>query len=215
MRRLWQGTAVRVGAALTMALALAAASAADDIPDLSGRWKLNDERSDDARKKMQDAQDGERRGKGGIGGLGPLGPGPRGGGPMGGGPMGGRPLGGRPRLPDDATRAAGPMSELTDPPKVLVITQAAGEVTFDSGDETLLRLRPDGRKVKRDGGAVELKGRWKNGELVVEAEREEGPKMVTAYRVTSDRQELHVTTRVQGLLDEVVIRRIYDAAPAP
>jgi hypothetical protein len=202
-----------MGAALTSALALAAGSAADDTADLSGRWKLNDERSDDARKKMQDAREGDRRGKGGIGGIGPLGPGPRGGGPMGGGPMGGRPLGGRPRLPDDATKAAGPLAELMDAPKLLVITQAAGEVTFDSGD-SVLRLRPDGRKVKRSGGAVELKGRWKDGELVVEAEHEEGPKTVTTYRVTSDRQELHMTTRVQGALDEVVIRRVYDAAPA-
>ena len=132
---------------------------------------------------------------------------------MGGGPMGGRPLGGRPRLPDDATRTAGPMPELTDPPKMLVITQADGEVTFDNGDETVLRLRPDGRKVKRNGGAVELKGRWKDGELVVEAEREEGPKTVTTYRVTSDRKELYVTTRILGQVDELVIRRIYDAVP--
>jgi hypothetical protein len=211
MRR--QGMAMWVGAALAMVLAVAGTSAADDTPDLSGRWKLNDERSDDARKKMQEAKEGAGRGKGGIGGLGPLGPGPRGGGPMGGGPMGGRPLGGRPRLPDDATRTTGPTRELTDPPKMLVITQAAGEVTFDNGDETVLRLRPDGRKVKRNGGAVELKGRWKDGELVVEAEREEGPKTVTTYRVTSDRQELQVTTRILGQVDELVIRRIYDAVP--
>lgn len=214
MRRLWQGTAVRLGAALAAALALAPGASADDTPDLSGRWKLDEERSDDARKKVQEAREGDRRGKGGIGALGPLGPGPRGGGPMGGGPMGGRPLGGRPRLPDDATRAADPLSELMDAPKLLVIAQAAGEVTFDSGD-SVLRLRPGGRKVKRSGGAVELKGRWKDGELVVEAEHEEGPKTVTTYRVTSDRQELHVTTRIHGELDELVIRRVYDTAPAP
>jgi hypothetical protein len=202
-----------VSAALILLIPAVPVGATNPSPDLSGRWKLNEERSDDARKKIEEAREGERRGKGGLGGLGPLGPGPRGGGPMGGGPMGGRPLGGRPRLPDDGTRAAGPMSELTNPPKMLVITQAAGELTFDSGDDTVLRLRPDGRKVKREGGAVELKGRWKDGELVVEAEREDGSKTVTTYRVTSDRQELHVTTRLQGVLDEVIIRRIYDAAP--
>jgi hypothetical protein len=57
-----------------------------------------------------------------------------------------------------------------------------------------------------------MKARWKDGELVLESERDDGPRVVTNYRVTSDRQELHVTSRVEGPLDEVVIRRVYDAA---
>jgi len=70
-----------------------------------------------------------------------------------------------------------------------------------------------GRKVKRDGGAVELKARWKDDELVLESEREEGPPVVTTYRVTSDRQELHVTSRAEGPLHDLVVRRVYEAAP--
>ena len=75
-----------------------------------------------------------------------------------------------------------------DPPKTLVIGEDGGEVTFDVGEETLLRLRPGGRKVKREGGAVELRARWKDGELVVDAEQEDGDRMTTSYRVSSDRQ---------------------------
>jgi hypothetical protein len=202
---------IAAAAAFTFLVAAAPARAESDAaPNLVGRWKLNPERSDDVAKKMQEAKDAERRGKGGLGGIGPLGPGPRGGGPMGGGPMGARPMGGRPaagKVADQATPA-----ELTSTPPTLVITQQAGEVTLDGGDDNLLRVRPDGRKVKRAGGAVEMKARWKDDELVLETEREEGPRVVTTYRVTSDRQELHVTSRAEGPLDEVVIRRVYDAA---
>lgn len=209
-------------AALALLAAMAApagVAAADETPDLTGRWQLNSDRSEDARKKMQEAHEDERRDRGGLGGLGPLGPGPRGGGPLGGGPVGGRPTRGRPpggriRPPDDGTRTAFPLAELMDPPKVLVITQTAGEVAFDGGQDSLLRLRPGGRKVKREGGAVEVKARWKDGELVVEAEHEDGGKTETTYRVTSDGQELHVTARAElpdG--DKLVVRRIYDAAP--
>ena len=78
----------------------------------------------------------------------------------------------------------------------------------------MLRLRADGRKVKRDGGAVELEARWKGGELVVEAESEDGRKTVTSYRVTSDRQEMQVTTRAElPSGDELTLRRIYEPAP--
>jgi hypothetical protein len=213
-RRAWMATAVLLSAALS------AGAAADETPDLTGRWQLNQDRSEDARKKLAEAQE-DRRGRGGIGGLGPIGPGPRGGGPMGGGPMGGRPTRGRPpgdrdRTPDDGTRVTGPLRDALDPPKVLVIEQTEGEVAFDSGGDSLLRLRPGGRKVKREGGAVELRARWKDGELIVEAEHEDGQKAETSYRVTSDRQELHVTTRAEmpdG--DELVLHRIYDAVEGP
>jgi hypothetical protein len=197
------------GAALFAALGPARA---DEAPDLSGHWKLNRERSDDARKKIERAREDDRRG---IGRLGPLGPGPRTGGPLGGGPMGRRPVGdpgGRARGPGNPD---GPLGDVVSPAETLAITQAAGEITFDDGQD-VRRIRPDGRKVKRDGGAVELKARYKDGELVVEAEREEGAKSLTTYRVTSDRQELHVTTRFElpeG--DEIEVRHIYDAVEGP
>jgi hypothetical protein len=192
------------------------AAPADEAPDLTGRWQLNQDRSEDARKKLAEAQE-DRRERGGIGGLGPIGPGPRGGGPLGGGPMGGRPTRGRPpgdrdRTPDDGTRLAGPLREVMDPPRLLVIAQSEGEVTFDTGDDSLLRLRPGGRKVKREGGAVQMKARWKDGELLVEAEHEDGQKTETSYRVTSDRRELHVTTEFELPTGEKLeVRHIYDA----
>jgi hypothetical protein len=105
-------------------------------------------------------------------------------------------------------------SALTDPPKTLVIGQADGEVTFDTGDESVLRLRPGGRKVKREGGTVELKARWKDGELVVDAEHEDGPRLTTSYRVSSDRKELYVTSKTETPEGkEITLRRVYEAAP--
>jgi hypothetical protein len=210
-----------MAAAGLAAFLLPPAGVADEPPDLTGRWQLNSDRSEDARKKMEEAREDDRRGRGGIGALGPIGPGPRGGGPMGGGPMGGRPTRGRPagdrdRAPHDGTRVAGPLRELMDPPKVVVIAQTEGEVTFDTGDDSLLRLRPGGRKVKREGGAVDLRARWKDGELLVEAEHEDGQKTETSYRVTSDRQELHVTTELELPTGEKLeVHHIYDAVEGP
>jgi hypothetical protein len=194
----------------------AVAAAADDGPDLAGRWTLNTERSEDARKKLEDSREDDR-GKSGIGGLGPIGPGPQGSGPMGGGPMGRRPAGvprgGRSRGPDEGTRTGGLMEEFLDPPQTLVIAQEAGEVSFDIGEESLLRLRPGGRKVKREGGTVELKARWKGDELVVDTEHEDGSHLTTSYRTATDRQTLYVVATVEtpdG--DEHTVRRIYEPA---
>jgi hypothetical protein len=198
------------GAALLAAPAPMARAA--DAPALAGHWKLNRERSEDARKKIADLRDDDRRG---IGRLGPLGPGPRGGGPMGGGPMGRRPLGdpgGRSRGPGNPD---GPLADVVNPPETLAITEEAGELSFDDGED-VRRIRPDGRKVKRQGGEVELKARYKDGDLVIETEREEGGKMVATYHVTADGKELHVDTQFELPTGEKLeVRHIYDAVEGP
>jgi hypothetical protein len=191
---------------------LAAPAGADDAPDLSGFWRLDRERSDDARKKIARAREEDRRG---IGRLGPLGPGYGSGGPMGGGPMGRRPVAdptGRGRPPGGSDN---PLAHVMDPPATLAITQSGGEISFDDSQD-VRRLRPDGRKVKREGGAVEVKARYKDGDLVVEAEREEGDKSVTTYHVTADRKELHVTTEFELPTGEKLeVRHFYDSVEPP
>jgi hypothetical protein len=193
--------------------ALAAGGArAGDAPDLTGYWKLNRERSEDARKKIADAREDDRRG---LGKLGPLGPGPRGGGPMGSGPMGRRPVSdptARGRMPGDADVPGG---SVTSPPETLVIAQADGEITFDDGQD-VRRVRADGKKVKREGGAVELKARYKDGDLVIEADRDEAGKSVTTYHVTTDRKELHVTTHLElATGEQIEVQHIYEAVEGP
>jgi len=190
----------------------AAPGRAGDAPDLPGHWKLNRERSDDARKKIAEVREDEKRG---LGKLGPLGPGPRGGGPMGSGPMGRRPVGdpsGRARGPGNPD---GPLADVVNPPETLAITEEAGEIAFDDGED-VSRVRPDGRKVKRQGGEVELKARYKDGDLVIETEREEGGTSVATYHVTSDRKELHVTTDFELPTGEKLeVRHIYDRVEGP
>jgi hypothetical protein len=196
---------------LACAALAAAPGRAGDAPDLSGHWKLNRERSDDARKKIADAREDDRRG---LGKLGPLGPGPRAGGPMGSGPMGRRPAGdpGRAKLPGEPEV---PADHVTSPPETLAIAQAEGEITFDDGLD-VRHVRPDGRKVKRDGGAVEVRARYKDGDLVIEAQREEGGKSVATYHITADRKELHVTTEFELPTGEKLeVRHIYDAVEGP
>jgi hypothetical protein len=203
---------VRVLALACVATLLTAPAGADETPDLSGFWKLDRERSDDARKKIARAREEDRRG---IGRLGPLAPGYGSGGPMGGGPVGRRPVadpGGRVQPPGGSDN---PLAHVMDPPATLAITQSGGEISFDDYQD-VRRLRPDGRKVKREGGAVEVRARYKDGDLVVEAEREDGDKSVTTYHVTADRKELHVTTEFELPTGEKLeVRHFYDSAEPP
>ena len=87
--------------ALILILALPLASAPADepaVPDLSGRWTLDPDKSEDGRQKMRDAMPTRVPGGGGGGG-------PRGGGPGGGGARGGGAPGAAVR-PVVATRSA-------------------------------------------------------------------------------------------------------------
>jgi hypothetical protein len=205
--RFMRGLALAFAATL-----LTAPGGADETPDLSGFWKLDRERSDDARKKIASAREEDRRG---IGRLGPLAPCYGSGGPMGGGPVGRRPVadpGGRVRPPGGSDN---PLAHVMDPPATLAITQSGGEISFDDYQD-VRRLRPDGRKVKREGGAIEVRARYKDGDLIVEAEREDGDKSVTTYHVTADRKELHVTTEFELPTGEKVeVRHFYDSAEPP
>ena len=132
--------------------------------DLSGRFALNKQLSDDAREKMREASE-----KGGGPGAGA-----RGGSPMapGGGPSGTRRApgaggpGGPPGIGSDSSREA--MRSLLEPAEEIVVSQSASELTIEETFGRSRRLHPDGKTYKTDNGNGEVKSYWKDGKLRVE-----------------------------------------------
>ena len=191
------------------ALALGPADGRDTRPDLAGQWRLNRDESDDARVKVREAM--ARRRSNRLGARGIVGGGPFGSAPVGRAPLGAGPRGGSGVIDSDAAS----LRELLNAPETLAITQTPEELSFEDGEGNVLRLRPDGRRVKREGGEVQVKARWNGQELVVESERRDGPKMITSYVADADRRHLPVISRLEGRMEDVTVRRVYDAVHAP
>jgi hypothetical protein len=196
-----------VGAALLIpAVPVSTAAVPSVAQNLSGKWTLNKDQSEDARAKMREA--GGRRG-GGAGGFG----GGHGGGGFGGG-HGGRRGGGQGR-PGGGMRPdgeqAGAMRGFFEPPQTLTIDRNGDEIAVNDGERIVI-LHPDGRKAKTDDGRTEITAQWRGEELVVESKTERA-KITTVYMAVPDKHQLDVTSRFEGRLGEpITARRVYDAA---
>ena len=213
-----QGRAVVVSGALACfavaGLGSARAAAADKAktavpaPDLSGTWRLDKERSDDAREKMREQM--ERRG----GGRGPGMSGPGTGGPG----MGG---GGRMAPPGmgDGGDPAEAMKPILDPAEELSVYQGQPDIVIDEKYARRRTLHADGRKYKADNGASEITTEWKEGALVVETRGFRGQKTTETWELSTTGKRLTATTKVEnGLGGKVTIKRVYDRsgdAPPP
>lgn len=194
-------------------------------PNLAGRWKLDPERSEDARKKMREAA-GDRRG--GPGGRGPMG-GPGGGmGGRAGGGMGGRgrgPGGPAPAGGDDPREA---MRAVFEPASELLITPTEHEIVILEKDGRLRTLHPDGKKYKAEGGKAEVKARWEGAQLVVETRTETGAKTTETFvlsgeskaadptagdaatRSSVEARTLTITLRMEGTpMPALTVKRVY------
>ena len=207
---------------LTVTLAAAAAGPAQGPPpspeaaehaSLSGRWRLNPEQSEDARKKVNEAMAGRQAGGSGPGGGG-AGGGHRGGGGYGGGRGGGRMGGGGgggARPPADSPDT---LSSLLEGPAEMTITHTEAEIAVLEKDGRLRTLHPDGQKYKTDTGG-EVKTRWDNGHLIVETKRDRGPSVTETLGLSADRKQLVVILRLEGRsFGPVTVRRVYDVAAA-
>ncbi len=190
--------------------------------DLSGHWRLDKEKSDNPREKMQQGmRGGHERGMGGPGMGGPgmggpgMGGGPRGGPGMGGGPPGGgRGPGGRPD-PEAMMQREAALAELQ-------IEHKDPELTITDANDQRRFLYTDGRETRRDsenGQSLEVKSRWKDGRVVVEMNGERG-KVTETYRLAGEGRQLVVETRVEGRgqMPAFSFKRVYDLVtdqPAP
>ena len=187
--------------------------------ELAGRWTLNNELSDDAREKMQQAGRDRHGGPGGRGPGGGGGMGGPGGGGMGGpgGGSGERPGGGM-GAPGGQGHAGGgddpreTMRAVLEPAEELTVAQSDVEISVDERYGRMRRLHPDGKTYKTDNGASELKSYWKDGKLVVETKRERGSVVETWERIP-DGSRLIVTVRLEGGPGgKLELKRVYDRA---
>jgi hypothetical protein len=183
--------------------------AGSPTPSVTGRWKLDPEKSDDARARMRAVREEGRGGDGRGGGRG----GRWGGRGMGGGPHGG-PMAGR-QSEEEQAAMQDVIDDLMQPADVLTITQGERDVTIARDDGRTLRLYADGRKAREANGAVERTTRWDGPRLVSDIKIGDGPKITESWWLSADGKQLQTSIRLQMPRSdrEVVIHRVYDSAP--
>jgi hypothetical protein len=181
--------------------------------DLSGRWRLNKELSDDEEAKLRAAavsssaerqpadpgSSGEAEAQGSEGGRGG-----RGGG------TGGRtahtsPLQGVDENdPRGATRTAGR-------PDTLTVTQVESEIVVEETPGRKRELYPNGKTYKTDEGVTQIRTLWSDGKLMVEEKNVRGWRLVETWDLAPDRSRLSIHLLLKGgSRPKLVLTRVYD-----
>jgi hypothetical protein len=163
---------------------------------ITGKWKLNEKESDDARKKIEDAMRDKMK-SGEHGGL----------------------FGGMRDHGFGGSRGSkGSMKEHMVAPEVLTITFNDPElkITDEEGEEQIFYA--DGRKSERSMGedrAVSYTSKWEDDSLIVEFESQNGGKFTQTYYLSTSGKQLYVKLRMKPvMLDEAItIVRVYDSVP--
>jgi hypothetical protein len=210
----------------------AQASGASSQPVLTGTWKLNRAKSDDPAKKLV-SNDNIPLGDGGVGGTTNVGPGANQLPPigssvgMGMGGMGG--VGGMGGGVQSMPTAAAPHQWETDkdrqkkleglmPAGALTIEQKDGEFDFVDDASRKQVFYTDGRKLRKskDDKVQEFDARWDAGHLSYDEKRPPKGKVTRTFELSADGRQMIETTEVDsgGLTVPIVIRYVYDAAPA-
>jgi hypothetical protein len=205
-------------------LLLGYAAAASQHPDLSGRWVLNQQQSDDPRDMMQGhdsagggggARHGGWGGGGGGGGGGMYG-GHHGGGGYGGGH--GSFGGGHGGMSEEQRAHMHQTMELVlNAPVSLALVQSDSTETLVADGDTLV-LPSNGHKVRREAtmegeGAVDIKGQWQGNDFVVERKVSGGGKVTEDYLRAPEGKQLFVIVSFQDPRGrDVTFRRVYDPA---
>ncbi len=220
---------------------LAGVARAADKAQLSGYWNYNAKQSDDADRKVHEAQISNESGVDDArgGGANPtagtsdpgggIGDGVGGGYPtiggMGGGRMGGMGgMGGMGRGTRAGTRGPEVTSEewdrLAANPKYLHVDQSSDHIAVSNDSDETETFYPDGKKHDTkdvDGKKITTKGDWDGGSFIGETKLSRSQKITETYQLSSDSKQLYVTTRFEdtALRGPVTIRRVYDAGKAP
>lgn len=156
-------------------------------PDLSGRWQLNRELSENAEEKLERMQSSQGHGPGrhGLGGLfGRL---------FGGGDM------------EEARRM------VLNAPSSLTLTQDGDRIVLTGSDGRARTLTANSRKEKVNGRDVLTK--W-DGERLVSETMVGDAKVTETFERSASASQLVVTTRMDMRGHGVSVRRVYDAASA-
>ena len=181
-----------------------------------GVWKLNQDDSDDPRKKMQEARGSQDNG--GYGGNRRMGGGYPGGGYPGGG--GGGYGGHRPNSQGESDEDRQRMQELLSPPNTLTVGEAKkdAEVDLFDGQQRKRALFTDGRKPQKskDANYQEIAAHWDDKRLVTDEKNPRGGKMSRTYELSYDGTQLyetlHMTTGRSNT--PLTIRYVYDQSAA-
>jgi hypothetical protein len=177
---------------------------------IMGAWKLNQDESDDPRKKMQDTRSSGGGQGGGRGGVRMGIPG------MGGGPYGGRRGGGGNESDEDRQR----MQEVMTASRSMTVAEAKKDVEVDVFDdqERKTAIFTDGRKLQKskDTTNQEIAAHWDGNRLVTDEKTPSGQKMSRTYELSYDGTQLYETLRLtRGRSNsQVSIRYVYDQADA-
>lgn len=221
---------------LAAGLGFAASYAAEPEPRpaLGGRWVLNQEKSHDPVKKVQEAMT-SGRGFGPGGGMGGPGGGRGPGGGMGGGrgpgggmgpgagrgrPEGGPdagavvlepPLDGRPDAGEGGGRRRGPVAS----PRLTIDQDGDLVILKTEHNERLLQADGQGHDSQGPRGTVRLVVRWKKGALEAETKGERGGRRVERYRIDEDgRLGVEFDVEGAGPRPGYKFRLVYDREPA-
>jgi len=176
--------AALVGALAGAPSVRAIAQEAESRPDLSGRWQLNQQLSENAQAKVDRMQSSQGHGPGrhGFGGL------------------FGRLFGG------------GDMQEARDlvlkAPSSFTLTQDGDRIVLTGSDGRVRTLTPNGRKEKVNGRDVQTT--WNKQHLVSETSVSDA-KVTDTYERSTTAPQLIVTTRLDMRGHGVSVRRVYDA----
>ena len=125
---------------------------------------------------------------------------------------------GAPPDPEEMERMRSAMDDALRPSEALLVSQegVAFEIVHDG--ERIERLYADGRKNKSSAG-VERKTRWDEDKLVTEAKFGGfgAPVRITQTWALLEGERFTITTRLEGGPFEkgLVLKRVYDRAPAP
>jgi hypothetical protein len=191
---------------VVLAIGLVAASVPGSVPQtppasaqrpaLSGRWRINVEKSEDGAEKVRAAAAGRRpEGAGSARGA------------SGAGRDGSRRGGSRGRATGDLRDS---MRQLTEAPAEMTITQTEAEIAIVEKDGRLRLLHPDGQPRNDSAGAA-VKAYWDADRLVVRTKHADGPERTETFTLETQPRQLVVESRVMGrALGGVTVWRVYE-----
>jgi len=183
------------GWAFLLVISLSIVGQTASVPDLSGKWRINPERSEDAKTKLEAALQSplssERRGA----------------------------------ASEDARdvereQIRRRIEALIEASESLDIKQDKNQMTITEGNLRERKLYTDGRpfqRTDRNGNLTTIRARWRGERLVVDTGLADGGRFTETYELASGTRQLLVTvTSVDRRLKRpLVIHRVYDEFQQP
>jgi hypothetical protein len=175
-------------------LCLAASASIRALPDLSGKWRMNRELSEDAKKKLEAALGSSGIPRQDVGSGGPN----------------------RDARAIEREQTRRRIEAIIEASETLQIKVNKKQVTVLEGNLRERKFYTDGRPYQREdqrGNPVVVRSRWRGQQLVVNTTLADGNRFSESYELASGERRLIVTFRSvdRRLKQPLVISRVYDA----